>query len=286
LIHVILTPLLAGPVAEKRLSLGEILQYLPKFAATNLDREVSLYLIIVLVTSAYGYYSRFRERERRTAALELEQARLQASLNQAQLESLRRQLQPHFLFNSLHALSTLILKGENETANRMLHRLSGFLRMTLENEGEPEVPLSRELEFLDSYLEIQRVRFGDRLEVDLDIQEETRAALVPNLILQPLVENAIRHGIAARPGRGWIRIRSRREGRDLRLEVKDNGVGLEGSNNVEGVGLSNIRARLAQLYPGRHNLTLETSGRSGAVATVTLPLRTAPPGEARDPARS
>lgn len=253
--------------------------------ASTLDKEIVFYVMVAGAVSAYDYYRGFKEKERAAAVLELEQARLQGALSEARLGALKMQLQPHFLFNALHAISTLILKGDTKAANQMLLHLSSFLRMTLDSGEAVVVPLPVELEFLDAYLRIQRVRFGDRLQVSVQVAEEARSAIVPNLILQPLVENSIRHGIGADPGQGSITIRAERSAGDVRLEVLDNGPGLRAEGTVtEGVGLSNIRARLEHLYPGAHRFTLERGSGGGTVATIVIPYRAASaggPGEGR-----
>jgi two-component system LytT family sensor kinase len=244
--------------------------------STTLDKEIVFYVMIVGAVSAYDYYRRFKEKERTAATLQLEQAQLQASLSEARLGALKMQLQPHFLFNAMHAISTLILRGDSKAANQMLLHLSSFLRMTLDSGDAPVVPLSVELEFLDAYLRIQRVRFGDRLHVSLDIAEDVQKAMVPNLILQPLVENSIRHGIGADPGEGLIVIRAHRADEEVVLQVMDNGTGVRTEGTVtEGVGLGNIRARLEQLYPGTHRFTLEPGASGGTIATVVIPYRVA-----------
>jgi LytS/YehU family sensor histidine kinase len=244
--------------------------------ASTLDKEIVFYVMIAGAVSAYDYYRRFKEKERAAAVLELEQARLQASLSEARLGALKMQLQPHFLFNAMHAISTLILRGDTKAANQMLQHLSSFLRMTLDSGDAPVVPLPVELEFLDAYLRIQRVRFGDRLQVAVEVAEDARDAIVPNLILQPLVENSIRHGIGSDPGQGTITIRAQRTKGQVLLQVLDNGPGLREEGTVaEGVGLSNIRARLEQLYPGAHRFTLERGAVGGTVATIVIPYRAA-----------
>jgi two-component sensor histidine kinase len=211
------------------------------------------------------------------AALQREKADLRASLTEARLEALRAQLQPHFLFNALHAISTLILKGDTREANEMLSHLSQFLRMTLDNADTPTVPLAVELEFLDAYLSIQRARFGDRLQVTIDIDQRARPVAVPSLIFQPLVENSIHHGIASDCGRGLINIRARIVDGNLMLEVEDNGKGLsEGAAASDGIGLGNIRERLEQLYPGSHSFVLEEGAAGGARARITIPARRVP----------
>src|SRR5882672_7930082 len=193
-----------------------------------------IYWVIVADSHAFDYYRRYRERELR--ALELEKR-----LAQAKLQALQMQLNPHFLFNTLHAISSLMHR-DVEVADRMITRLSDLLRYALESTDAQEVPLRQELDFLRRYLEIEQTRFGDRLAVRLEIAPETLDALVPNLLLQPLVENAIRHGIEPRAKPGRIELRARCENGQLKLEVRDNGVGLSPDRKLEeGVGLSNTR---------------------------------------------
>jgi two-component system LytT family sensor kinase len=225
-----------------------------------------IYWVIVSVAHAFDYYRRFHERELNT--LELEQR-----LTQAKLQALQMQLNPHFLFNTLHAISALMRK-DIEAADRMIARLSDLLRYALESTDAQEVSLRQELEFLDGYLEIEQTRFGRRLTVTREIAPDTLDAQVPNLVLQPLVENAIRHGIEphAKPGR--IELRARRVGEHLELQVSDNGAGLSsGELSGEGIGLSNTRARLQQLYGEAHQLSLVNSAAGGLVVRVTIPFR-------------
>jgi sensor histidine kinase YesM len=274
IIHMSAYRMLRNIIAEKPAIPPHFLLEIRKAISSVLDKEILLYLVIVIAVSAIDYYRRFREKERAAAALELEQARLKASLSEAQLDALKMQIQPHFLFNSLHAISTLILRGDAAAANQMLLHLSRFLRMTLDNTGSQEVPLAVELEFLEAYLRIQRVRFGDRLQIEMDIEEAALKASVPNLVLQPLAENAIRHGIGSDAASGTIAIRARVAGDSLSIQVQDDGTGLQGNSApAEGVGLRNIRARLAQLYPGAHSFTLHEPPSGGTVATLTFPYR-------------
>jgi LytS/YehU family sensor histidine kinase len=194
-------------------------------------------------------------------------------LAQAELQNLKMQLHPHFLFNTLHAISVL-MQEDVTAANRMLVRLSELLRLTLENAGTQETALRQELEFLRLYLEIEQTRFQDRLAVKIEVDPAALDARVPSLILQPLVENALRHGIARNPGAGVIEIRAHRESELLRLEVRDNGPGLR-AEVEEGVGLSNTRARLAQLYGGAARFEINNAADGGALATALLPFRLA-----------
>jgi two-component system, LytTR family, sensor kinase len=225
-----------------------------------------VYWVIIAVTQAFTYAKRLRERELRAADLE-------KRLTEARLQALQMQLNPHFLFNTLHAISSL-MHQDVEAADRMLVRLSDLLRRALESTDTQEVPLREELDFLSRYSEIEQTRFGDRLRIDMEIAPETLEALVPNLVLQPLLENAIRHGIEphARPGR--ITVTSQRDGNSLRLLVRDNGAGLNGGG-AEGVGLANTRARLVQLYGDRQRFTLENAPEGGALVRVVLPYHTA-----------
>jgi LytS/YehU family sensor histidine kinase len=182
------------------------------------------------------------------------------------------QLNPHFLFNSLHSVSALMHR-DVELADRMLTQLGDLLRAALANSNTQEVPLRQELDFLLRYLEIEQTRFGDRLAVTMEIAPETLDAWVPNLILQPLVENAIRHGIEphAKPGR--IELRAHRQDGVLALEVCDTGPGLRGAPATEGIGLSNTRARLRELYGAAHHFQLQDGSDGGLRVRLSIPFR-------------
>jgi two-component system, LytTR family, sensor kinase len=235
--------------------------------AYRLHLNMLTYWAIVGVTNGYDYYRRYREGELRTS-------QLTAQLAQAQLQALRMQLHPHFLFNTLNAISTLVHR-DPEAADRMIARLSDLLRLTLEDAGLQEVPLTKELDFLERYLDIERVRFADRLTVHVDVAPETLDAQVPYLILQPLVENAIRHGIAPCAAPGRVAICARRLNGMLQLEVRDDGPGFPPpgeSNGRQGLGLSSTRARLEQIYGARHRFDLGNDAAGGAVATLTFPF--------------
>jgi two-component system, LytTR family, sensor kinase len=263
----------------KKAGFGDFASSIPKFAGAYLDFEVLLYLVIIGSVYVWSYYARYRERARAAAALELERAQLQASLSASQLAALKMQIQPHFLFNVLHAISTLILKGETRAADQMISQLSRFLRMTLDGPHAAVIPLEAELEFLDAYLQIQKVRFGDRLRVRMEIDGAARGAAVPNLILQPLVENCIEHGVEADRGTVEIVVRAAVTDGMLEMEISDNGPGFGGVQPAkEGTGLSNVRARLRCLYPDAHAFHLKggvTEGGApvGARVVIRIPFR-------------
>ena len=250
----------------------------------NLSRLLGLYFVIELFFywSILGgfyvreYWRRLRERERQTSQLALKASRLETSLTRAHLEALRMQLNPHFLFNTLNAISVLAMKGEKQAVVRTLALLSDLLRVSLES-GEQVVPLREEIALLQRYLEIEQIRFRDRLTVDIDIDPAAQDAEVPTLILQPLVENAIRHGISRKPGPGRVRIEARIWGGRLRLTVRDTGPGITaGTGTGSGIGLANTRARLEQLYGGDYEMGLTNVVSGGAQALLELPLRTSP----------
>jgi sensor histidine kinase YesM len=234
----------------------------------NSTEAYGIYALLLLASQAVRYYRRFREGELRSA-------RLETQLSQAQLQALKMQLHPHFLFNTLHSISALV-HTDPETADRMIARLGDFLRLTLENSGAQEVTLQKELEFLRCYLEIEGVRFRDRLTTEIEIEPQTLDTPVPNLILQPIVENAIRHGIAPRSAPGRIEISAKRNNGSLRIEVKDNGPGLPAirvpdGRSREGLGLANTKARLARLYGPSHRLELANADGGGLVVTLEIP---------------
>ncbi len=228
-----------------------------------------IYWVIVTVTFAFDYYRKYRERELRTMELE-------KRLAQAKLQSLQMQLNPHFLFNTLHSVSAL-MHQDVDAAEAMVTRLSDLLRAALDNTDTQEVTLREELEFLKRYLEIEQIRFGSRLTVNMNVPQDTLDARVPNLILQPLVENAIRHGIEphAKPGR--IDLRVSRAAGALTVELSDNGAGLRDEAAVEGVGLSNTRARLQTLYGEAHGFQLREAPDGGLLVRLMIPFRTGEP---------
>ena len=224
-----------------------------------------VYWVMVAVTCAFDYYRKYRERELR--AIELEKL-----LAQAKLQALQMQLNPHFLFNSLHSISALMHKNV-DAAERMIGRLGELLRAALDNTETQEVPLRQELQFLHRYLEIEQIRFGSRLSVEIRAAPETLEARVPNLILQPLVENAIRHGVEPHAQPGRIRLLARRQAGQLTLEVHDNGGGLPSQCPVDGVGIANTRARLRTLYGAAHQFEFCNPPEGGLLVRLTIPFR-------------
>ena len=220
------------------------------------------YWAIVGFTQAMDYFQRYKERERQLA--------------QAELHLLRAQLQPHFLFNTLHTISAM-MHEDVKGADRMVNRLSDLLRLALQNIGEHEVPLRREIEFLESYLEIERVRFQGQLELRLEVDTAIMDAMVPSMLLQPLAENSIHHGIGANRKAGTITLQAQRREIWLVLRFADDGRGLYelGSPlSSQGLGLSNTRRRLEQLYPSTNRLKLENIPGGGAVVTLEIPFHT------------
>lgn len=250
------------------------LQSFQNVLIADFHANLLLYWTVVGIWQAYDYYSRFRERERRAAQLEVQAAVLEAQLAQSQLEALRMQLHPHFLFNTLNSISVL-MRDDMQAANRMLVRLSELLRVALKSESKQEIPLRQELEFLGGYLEIEQTRFQDRLTVDFDIEKETLDAYVPNLILQPIVENAIRHGIAPRAEAGWIQVQARRENGFVELCVKDNGTGMNESKVMaNGIGLSNTGKRLEKLYGAQYGFEISAPASGGLQVKLIIPFHT------------
>ena len=235
----------------------------------NLPVGFMCYGTFLLVSSVMDYYERYQ-------AGELRASQLEAQLAQAQLQALKMQLQPHFLFNTLNSISALQLT-DVEAANRMTARLGDFLRLTLDNAGTQEVTLRQELEFLRGYLEIESIRFQDRLQVTLEIEPETLDARVPNLILQPIVENSIKFAVVLRAAAGHIQIRAQRNNGHLRLQVQDDGPGLSlprtGNIASRGVGLTNTEARLKQLYGNAQRFELANVPAGGLLVTLELPIK-------------
>jgi LytS/YehU family sensor histidine kinase len=232
--------------------------------------DLLAYWAAVGVIHAIAYYQESRRRQ-------VEAARLDGALRAAELENLRAQLQPHFLFNTLQSISTLIHRDQ-AAADRMLTDLSDLLRLSLRHTAAQEVPLREELAFLERYVAIMRTRFGDRLAIAVTPDPDVLDAMVPSLVLQPLVENAIRHGMADRPGPGQVWVRAARRGAALRLEVADDGAGLAAPPPTEGngIGLANTRERLARLY-GPAGALETVAGGPGLTVRLTVPFRVPTP---------
>ena len=244
--------------------------YLQRQYLTQLDWMLATYFSLVGLGHAIAYWYEAEER-----ALNAE--RLQTRLAEAQLQALQRQLQPHFLFNTLHTISSL-MRSDVEAADVMIDRLSDLLRMSLRSNAQ-EVSLKQEIEILQSYLAIEQTRFRDRLSVAIDVDPAALDARVPHLLLQPLVENAVRHGIAPRARPGRITIRAVQNGGQLRIDVRDSGDGLPPDRLVamnDGVGLGNTRARLAHLYGAAHSFSFANLAAGGFEVTVVIPFHLGP----------
>jgi two-component system, LytTR family, sensor kinase len=235
---------------------------------TSLAPNFLFYWGIVAAAHGFAYYRSSRERELRASLLE-------ARLATARLQLLQMQLHPHFLFNTLNAISELVHE-DPETADRMITGLSELLREALIAGDRQQVPLRRELELVRRYLDIQQARFGDRLQVEIEVEETIMDALVPHFVLQPLVENAIRHGIGARSDAGRVLIRARADHDSLRIDVEDDGAGLKEAGASEGIGLGNTRKRLEALYGPGASVRVRDDPRGGAIVTVTIPLQAGP----------
>jgi two-component system, LytTR family, sensor kinase len=237
------------------------------FLGSVVDDVTGAYVPIVLVAHAVSYYRRFRERELRATQLE-------GQLAKAHLQRLKSQLQPHFLFNTMHSISALMLTDVN-AADRMMCRLSDLLRISLETADTQITTLNRELEFVTCYLEIEKVRFEERMKVIFDIAPETLDAQVPHLLLQPLVDNAVKHGISKLSVGGEIRVTVRRQDNELQLQIKDNGPGVRktGTLATNGRGLRITRERLESLYGQKQSLELVSPPEGGVTIRVCIPFR-------------
>jgi len=238
--------------------------------------DIMTYCAIVGGWYALEFARRVREREVTALQLEARAASLETQMAEARLSALRMELNPHFLFNALNGISGLVRRGDGSLAVESIARLGDLLRATLEEKEAHEVPLERELEFLDLYLAVERARFPDRLQVDITVDPAVLGELVPAFILQPIVENAVRHGIAPFTAPGTIRIAAVARDAALAIEVSDTGPGFGAGLRNGGIGLTNTRARLAQLYGDTGRLTTENPPGGGAVVTVTIPLRSEP----------
>ena len=247
------------------------MEFLRILFLSRLYLDVLTYWAVLGGAYAFEYHDRYRERELRASRLEVQLAR-------ARLDALRMQLNPHFLFNALNAVAAQVRGGRPDAAVTMLGGLGDLLRYALESSDELLVPLWQELAFLERYLEIERVRFEDRLEVRVHVPAELHDALVPALLLQPLVENAVRHGIAPRDASGRVEVEAHRDADDLVVAVRDDGVGLGAGDRAAGktaagVGLTNTRARLEQLFGDRYALVIAARAGGGVEVEVRVPWK-------------
>ncbi len=232
--------------------------------------NVASYLAVLGFFYTFDYYRRSQLNERHMAILELQ-------LAQAKLRALKMHSNPQCLYNTLHSVAALVRKEENKTAIKMLGRLGEFLRLALENKGVQEITLAEELDFLDRYLGIEKVRFQDRLTIIKNVNQQLLDSYVPNLLLQPLVENAIHHGIAPHADGGRIEVHAALEGDMLVLKIRDDGPGLQETNQARrGVGLSNTAERLERLYGDNQRLDLYNAETGGLVVHIELPYHTEP----------
>jgi LytS/YehU family sensor histidine kinase len=249
---------------------------LGSFFRLNFHANVLTYAALVALAWAAETYAKYRDRE-------LAASRLQTQLVSAELGALKMQLQPHFLFNTLNAIAAL-LKPKPDAAESMVLQLAEFLRLTLRNTGRAEVTLREELDFLQRYLAIEKTRFGDRLSTRFRIRSEVLDARVPNLLLQPLVENAIRHGIARDADAGRLEVSATHEGGRLLLRVTDDGPGLGPAPVVEGIGLTNTRERLRHLFGDDFSLSYANVPGGGFAIALSFPLVAEPGVAPRDAA--
>jgi signal transduction histidine kinase len=265
--HAVMCALMAvlqGWFTDKAIAFGTSLKGL---LLNRTHFNLAVYALIVCAWYAWDYYRKFRERDAQATELA-------GRLAQAQLHALRMQLNPHFLFNTLNAVSSLMLR-DVPAANRMISRLGELLRLTLEKSDHQEVSLEQEIEFLRRYLEIEQIRFGERLQLRMEVDPSTLSAAVPNLILQPLVENAVRHAIEPQEAGGQIHVRSACDNGRLLLQISDNGPGLIPQSSVEGrerIGLNNTRERLRKLYGENQQFDLNGNAMGGITASLSIPF--------------
>ena len=257
--------LLLGLILHRYPAQDNLLHGYLSWLLTSLPWSVFMYFTVLGCVYAFTYYREMRERE-------TQQARLSAQLSEAKLNALRMQLHPHFLFNTLNAITVLVRDHRFDEASRMLELLSTLLRQVLQGDRAQLTTLDQEIKFVEQYLEIELVRFPGRLQVTWAIHESARDALVPEFILQPLIENAIRHGIAKRIEKGMLTVVAMIEGDQLVLMVQDDGPGYD-PITAEGVGLSNTRARLATLYGSAASLEFSRADGGGTVARMRIPFK-------------
>lgn len=244
---------------------------LMSFRVTFLN-QFFVYFAVLTAGFAREYSERDRSRRQETELLARQAAQLQAQLAHARLEALRMQINPHFLFNTLHAVSALV-ERDPAGVRRMIARLSELLRYTLDTAAGDEVPMGRELEFVRRYVEIMNVRFQGKLDFAENVEPNLETARVPSLILQPLVENALKHGVSSTRGGGHVTLSARREGERLVISISDDGPGPAETAPEPGIGLANTRERLRQMYGDGADVSLRAAPEGGTVAEVVLPYR-------------
>jgi two-component system LytT family sensor kinase len=264
------TVVIGGPPTYALAVLLDLPAHAPDLTAQILGEsfiDFFAYAALVVLGQALAYY-------RESAAQRLLASELEMRLLSARMEALEARMHPHFLFNALNTVSSLVRTGDAKAAIRAVARLGDLLRSLLLDEGQ-EIPLAQELEFVGRYLELEQARFGDRLSAHIEADPAVTAAFVPRLVLQPLVENALRHGIEPSPDPGRIEVRASRSGDMLELEVRDSGAGGASARPSTHTGLANTRARLEQLYGDRQKLALSSDGK-GTVARLVIPFRSSP----------
>ncbi|QOY90118.1 sensor histidine kinase [Paludibaculum fermentans] len=263
--------------------IGVFPMYMKTFEATffflliiGFHQGILTYWSVLALQQGFAWYLRYEERKQEALRLELRSSQLERQLVQAHLGALKMQLQPHFLFNTLNAIMVLVRQEKGREAEEMLGRLSDLLRCVLDDVDTQEIPVRREMEYLQLYLSIEQVRFQDRLRVEIAVAPEVLDAAVPHMILQPIVENAIRHGIGRSSTAGRLQISACLVAGRLELRVLDDGPGLlqNAPAQSRGIGLANTRARLEQLYGTEARLIVEDAEGGGVLATMLLPCRT------------
>ncbi len=248
---------------------SELFQYMSiNWFGSNFLPNMLVYWLVLSIGLISSYYERYQKET-------VKASQLDAQLSNARLRALQMQLHPHFLFNTLHSISALVLKNENRDAVKMINRLSELLRLTLDKIETQVVTLDDEIEFTRRYLEIERIRFQDRLTVDMDIDPQALRAEVPTLILQPLVENAMRHSVDSNAGTSRIQIMAHLQNGQVLMEVRDDGKDpdkISGQNGAAGVGLKNTRARLSELYGEDYNFNLSRGENGWTTARIVIPF--------------
>ncbi len=245
-------------------------EYITDRMTQALDYGIMSYLLNILLSYSFEFYAKVREQE-------LAAIRLEAELDRAQLTSLKMQLHPHFFFNTLNTIAMLIRKQENAGAVDMIARLSKFLRYTLENTNVQEVPLREELEVIDLYFDIQKIRFGDNLTIQRSIAPDAMDCSVPTLILQPLVENSLEHGIAKRQSGGVVELSAIKKDGSLLISIADNGPGMNGdpsASSHQGIGIRNTVSRLEKLYGTSSTFNVQSGPEGGTLVQLVIPFRT------------